>query len=108
LDGPGIESWWGWDFLHPSRPALGPTQPPVQQVSSLKSSQSVMPNPHPLLVPLVMKVERAIPLLPYGPYGLYRASVPIQGCTLLFFYSKGCQRMENKNIKAPYKFTGRQ
>ena len=23
---------------------------------------------------------------PYGPYGLYRASVPVQGCTLPFFY----------------------
>jgi hypothetical protein len=26
LDGPGIESRWGQDFLHPSRP----TQPPIQ------------------------------------------------------------------------------
>jgi len=24
---------------------------------------------------------------PYGSYGLYRASVPVQGCTLPFFYS---------------------
>jgi hypothetical protein len=23
---------------------------------------------------------------PYGPYGLYRASVPVQGCALPFFY----------------------
>jgi hypothetical protein len=30
LDGPGIESRWGRDFLHLSRTALGPTQPPVQ------------------------------------------------------------------------------
>ena len=30
LDGPGIESWWGQDFLRPSRLVLGPTtQPPV-------------------------------------------------------------------------------
>jgi hypothetical protein len=30
LDGPGIESRCGGDFSHLSRPALGPTQPPVQ------------------------------------------------------------------------------
>jgi hypothetical protein len=28
LDRPGIESRWGGDFPHLSRPALGPTQPP--------------------------------------------------------------------------------
>jgi hypothetical protein len=32
VNGSGIESRWGRDFPHPSIPALGPTQPPVQWV----------------------------------------------------------------------------
>ena len=33
LDSPGIESRWGQDFFHLSKPALGSTQPPMYRVS---------------------------------------------------------------------------
>jgi hypothetical protein len=51
----------------------------------VNSGRGVTLTPYPLLVPWSRK-GRAIPLLPYGPYGLYRASVPVQGYTLLVLY----------------------
>jgi hypothetical protein len=35
LDGPGIESIWGRDFPHTSRPTLGPTQLTVQRAPGI-------------------------------------------------------------------------
>jgi hypothetical protein len=82
LDVPGIDSRWGQDFPHPSRPAsctMGTGSFP-----GVKSGRGVTLNPHPLLVPLVNKRVELYLYSPYGSYSLYRASVPVQRCTLPF------------------------
>ena len=57
LDGPGIESRRGRDFLYLSRPALEPTQPPVQWVPGLsrgkeRPGRDADPSPLSTAVPL--------------------------------------------------------
>jgi hypothetical protein len=103
LGGPGMEPRWGEKFFalvqtspgaHPASCTMGTGSFP-----GVKSGRGVTLTPHPLLVSWSWK-SRAIPLLPlwtvrlvqslsactvelylyspYGPYGLYRASVPAQ------------------------------
>ena len=64
LDGPGSNPG-GDEILCLSRPALGPTQPPVKWVRGIsreyKCSQGVLLTTHPLLVPRSWK-SRVIPL----------------------------------------------
>jgi hypothetical protein len=57
LDGPGIESRWGRNFPHPSRPALGPTQPPIQWVPRVKRSGGGVDHPPPSSAEVKERVE---------------------------------------------------
>jgi len=86
--GPGIESRRGTRFsatvqagpgAHPANCKMGTGSFP-----GVNSGRGVTLTPHPLLVPWSRK-NRAIPLLPYEPFGLYRASVPVQRCSSPFF-----------------------
>jgi len=58
LDGPGIQTRSGRDFPHPSKPALGPTQPPVQLVPGFYPKvrrRGVALPTHPHLAPRLKK-----------------------------------------------------
>ena len=85
LDCPGIETRWGRDFSHLSRPALGPTQPPIQRVPVLSrgknNGRGVTLTPHPFLVPWSWK-SRAIPLLPLWTV---RPVQSLNACTRVHF-----------------------
>ena len=61
---------------HPASCAMGTGSFP-----GVKSGRGVVLTPRPFLVPWSRK-GRAIPLLSLWAYGLYSASVPVQGCTL--------------------------
>ena len=70
LDGPGIESRWGRDFPHLSRPALRPTQPPIQWVKGsfpgVKRPGRGVDHPPPSSAEVKIKVEIYL----YSPLGL--------------------------------------
>ena len=69
LDGPGIESRWGRDFPHPSRPALGPTQPPIQRVPGISRGVKRPGRGFNHQPPSGVEVKERVELYLYSPYG---------------------------------------
>ena len=67
----------------PTGPGAHPTSCTMGTGSfpGVKSGRGVTLTPHPFQCRSQERVELYL-YSPYGPYGLYRASVPVQGCTL--------------------------
>jgi hypothetical protein len=81
LDGPGIESLWGARFsasvqtgpgAHPSSCTMG-----TGSIPWVNSGRSMTLNPQPLTSAVGHERVELYLYSHYGPYGLYRASVPV-------------------------------
>ena len=83
---------------HPASCTMG-----TGSLPGVKSGQGVTLTPHPLLVPW-SRMSRAIPLLPYESYGLYRASVPVQGCAVPFLpYISDPGQKKKRAVVSPWR-----
>jgi hypothetical protein len=81
LEGPVIKSWWGRDFPHPHRLALGPTQPPIQWVPVSFPGVKRPGRGVYLLTSTSARVKEGVELYFYCPSG---PSWPILRRTLLY------------------------
>jgi len=89
LDGPGIESRWGEIFRTcPDRPWSPPSHmyDGYRVFSGGKERPGRDADPSPPSSAVGHERVELYFYSPYGPYGLYRASVSVQGCTLSLPY----------------------
>jgi hypothetical protein len=85
------KSRWGRDFQHPSRPALGPTQPPIQWVPGQWIKRPGRGVDHP--PSSSAEVKERVELYLYSPFG---PSWPVIGWTLLYCHQSNTKHSTNK------------
>jgi len=78
LDDLVFESWWGRDFTHMPRPALGPTEPRIQRIMGLFPRDKAAESWRWLPTPYNPEVKERTELYPYSPP---RPSWPVTGWT---------------------------
>jgi hypothetical protein len=89
VDGPGIESRWRWDFQHPSKSAMGATQPPGGTGSFRRVKRTVRGVDYP--PPSSAEVKDRVELYLCSTIG---PAWPVLGWTL----SYSCQAMSSVNV----------
>jgi hypothetical protein len=87
LDGPGYRIPCGGEIFRICPDRLLDPPSLLYNKYRVKSGRGVMLTPHPFWCRGHERLELYF-YSPYGPYGLFRASVPVQGCTLAFFLLK--------------------
>ena len=83
LDGPGIESQWGARFSAPVQTGPGPHPASCTMGTGGKERPGRDANPSPPSSAVVLLYFYS----PLGPYGLYKASMPVQGWPLPYLPS---------------------
>ena len=92
LDGPGIESRWGARFSAPVQTGPGAHPASCTMGTGSLPGDKERPGRDADTSPSSAVGHERVELYlysPYGPYGLYRASVPVQGSTLLYLTANG-------------------
>ena len=89
LDGPGIESQYETRFSSPVQtgPGARPTSCGYRAFPGGKERPGRDADHSPPSSAVGHERVELYLYSPYGPYGLYRASVPVQGCTLPFYHA---------------------
>jgi hypothetical protein len=105
LDGPVIEYQWEAKFSHPFRPALWPTQPPIQWVPGLSTRGKATTAWRCPPTPSSAKVKERVELYLYSPFWAFTACSRVNSTIYLVAYIHTYIQGMDKKIKTDVKDT---